>query len=116
VLGPLALEYFGDLGPPLAFSEDGLQQQDILGDAPLVLLDLRVEVVDPLLAALLRDLEELALGPREQLERYLRPFVLCWLLPESSLPYLIMLSKRLISRSVHLDLRMVASLDSTRRL
>lgn len=50
-----SVEVLGDLGPPVAEGLVGQEEQPLLVVAPVLLLDVGVEVVVPSLAALLAD-------------------------------------------------------------
>ena len=54
VLGPEAAAHFGDVRPASALLEDGGDDEVVLPGTPLLLADLRVQVIEPALANLLR--------------------------------------------------------------
>ena len=77
MLGPLPSENLRNLRPPLAFLQHRPNQRNILAHAPLLFVDVGVEMVDPLLAALLRRSHEASVGAHEELQGDLSPFALC---------------------------------------
>jgi len=76
VLSPLHPEGLGDGGPLVAHLPDEFEQLDVLLDGPGGVVEFGVEMVHPLLAALLERPEVFALGPGEELEGVVPPLIL----------------------------------------
>jgi hypothetical protein len=73
VFGARLAHGLGDLGPLEAELVDEAEEADVLGGGPLALLDLRVEVVQPHLAAVVHAAEVLPIGALEELEGHAAP-------------------------------------------
>jgi hypothetical protein len=75
MLGARTLELSGDDCPLAAEGLDEAEELDVLREGPVRFANVRVQIVDPLLTALLEGTEELALRLAKKLERNISPLI-----------------------------------------